>query len=93
MNAIPSLTRFQPCPAQACELHRGETVSLDGDRRGMRLTCLDGQLWITQMGDAMDYLVSAGREFVVTNAGRVVIQALTPLARLREKYEKSGGKN
>jgi len=85
MNAIPSLAPFSAFPAQACELHRGETVSLDGDRRGMKLSCLDGELWITQVGDAMDHLVSAGREFIVTNAGRVVIQALTPLARMREK--------
>jgi hypothetical protein len=64
------------------ELRRGETVSVDGDRRGARLRCLDGQLWITQAGDQRDHLIAVGREFMITRPGRVVIQALSPLARV-----------
>jgi hypothetical protein len=70
-------------PLPGCELRRGETLSVDGDRRGQRLHCIDGQLWITQAGDAMDHLVAGSREFVITQPGRVVIQALTPSARVR----------
>jgi hypothetical protein len=68
--------------APACELRRGETVSVDGDRRGQKLRCLDGELWITQPGDLVDHLIAGGRDFVITRPGRVVIQALTPLARV-----------
>ena len=64
------------------ELHLGEVFSVDGDRRGLKLRCLAGQFWITQTGDAMDHLVAAGRDFVITRPGRVVIQAMSPLARL-----------
>ena len=67
-------------PEPRCELRRGETVSVDGDRRGQKLRCIDGHLWITQAGDAMDHLVAGGREFVITRPGRVVIQALTQRA-------------
>jgi hypothetical protein len=62
------------------ELHRGETIAVNGDRRGVKLRCLSGRVWITQPGDGTDYLLGAGREFMVTRAGKVVIQALTDLA-------------
>jgi hypothetical protein len=62
------------------ELNRGETLSMDGDRRGLKVRCLSGQVWITQAGDVMDHLIAAGREFVITRPGRVVIQALTARA-------------
>jgi hypothetical protein len=75
-------TNLSATPSPGCELRRGETISVDGDRRGARLRCLDGQLWITQAGDRTDHLVPVGREFVITRPGRVVIQALSPSARL-----------
>ena len=85
MNATPSLARFRAFSAEGRELRLGETVSLDGDRRGLRLHCFAGQIWLTQAGDTMDYLITAGRDFVITRAGRVVIQALTPVATMGEK--------
>lgn len=75
-------TNLCATPTPIRELGRGEMLSLDGDRRGARLRCLEGQLWITQAGDRMDHLVPVGREFVITRTGRVVIQALSSLARV-----------
>ena len=60
---------------------------MDGDRRGVKLRCLSGEVWITQPGDFVDHMVAAGREFVITRPGRVVIQALTQEACLAD----SGG--
>jgi hypothetical protein len=65
-----------------CELHRGQTISMDGDRRGLTLRCLSGEVWVTQPGDLSDYLIPAGHEFKVTRPGRVVIEAVTPVAEL-----------
>jgi hypothetical protein len=66
------------------KLLRGETLSIDGDRRGQKLQCLAGQVWITQAGDTADHLLFGGREFAVTRPGRVVVQALTPWAILAD---------
>lgn len=50
--------------------------SIEGDRRGDVIRCLNGTLWITQEGDLKDYIVEAGRDFWVTRPGTVVVQAL-----------------
>jgi hypothetical protein len=50
--------------------------SLEGDRRGDRISCRNGVLWITQEGDLKDYILEAGRDFWVTKPGSVVVQAL-----------------
>jgi hypothetical protein len=57
-------------------LAKYKTWSIDGDRRGDVITCLNGTLWITQEGDLKDYVVEAGRSFWVTRIGTVVVQAL-----------------
>ncbi len=81
MNATTSPS---PSPAHARDLRRGETLSIDGDRRGLKFRCISGRVWITQPGDATDHLIPAGRDFTVTRPGRVVIQALTSHASLAD---------
>jgi hypothetical protein len=61
------------------ELHRlaaGETVSIMG-RSGSVVRVLEGRIWITQEGDARDYVVPAGMRFCVAGSGHVVISAVT----------------
>lgn len=77
MSATPYLA-----PSPGRDLQRGQTLCMDGDRRGLKLHCLAGQVWITQPGDKMDHLIPAGHDFTVTRAGRVVIQALTAWANI-----------
>jgi hypothetical protein len=48
--------------------------------RGARLVCTIGSLWITQRGDARDYLLRAGETFMVQNNGKLLVQALTRAA-------------
>ncbi len=57
-------------------LPKFKTWSMDGDRRGDVISCSNGRLWITQEGDLKDYVVEAGKNFWVTKAGTVVVQAL-----------------
>ena len=49
---------------------------IEGDRRGDVISCVSGNLWITQEGDRKDYVVENGRNFWVTKPGTVVVQAL-----------------
>ena len=45
-------------------------------RRGQSVRCERGLLWLTQSGDATDYLLRAGDYFRAQGAGKVVVQAL-----------------
>ena len=55
-------------------LFSGDLFKLDGDQRAMCIQCLDGRLWITQQGDAEDYLLAPGESFIVTHPGQVLVQ-------------------
>jgi len=57
-------------------LAKFRTWTIEGDRRGDVISCLDGSLWITQEGDLKDYVVESGKDFWVTKPGTVVVQAL-----------------
>lgn len=60
-------------------LHRlaaGKTVSLAG-HSGSVVRVLQGRTWITQEGDARDYVVPAGMRFCVARSGHVVVSAVT----------------
>lgn len=68
-------------PDGETELAEGEVVSLD-PHAGLRIDCLDGTLWITQAGEAEDFVARTGDEFVPGVHGRIVVQAMTS-ARVR----------
>ncbi len=57
-------------------LPKYKTWSIEGDRRGDVITCLNGTLWVTQEGDFKDYVLESGRSFWVTRPGTVILQAL-----------------
>ena len=57
-------------------LFPGEIIKLNGDRRGLRIECRTGALWITQVNDEKDYVLQAGETFVVTRPGLVLVQSL-----------------
>lgn len=71
---IPTL-QDKPGPVQH-HLAAGETVSIMG-RSGSVIRVLQGRTWITQAGDARDYVVPAGMRFCVAGSGQVVISAVT----------------
>jgi hypothetical protein len=54
----------------------GEVFSLNGDRRGWKIACERGKLWITQFDDPDDHPLGQGQEFWVSKTGTVVIQGL-----------------
>ena len=58
------------------QLTRGELLTLEPGRTGVRIRCRSGRLWVTQAGDPRDHLLGAGQELLLTRRGRVVITAL-----------------
>jgi hypothetical protein len=57
-------------------VHSGCPLVLTGDARGVSISCLEGDLWITQQGDSRDYMIGPGERFVVDAPGRVVVSSL-----------------
>jgi hypothetical protein len=58
-------------------LEAGQLLALD-DAGGMRILPRAGTLWITEEGEPRDFVVGPGEAFVVTRAGRTLVQAVVP---------------
>jgi hypothetical protein len=63
-------------PVQQQELGAGGVFRLDGDQRWRVMRCQQGVIWVTQERDLQDYVLTAGETFIITQPGRVVVQAL-----------------
>ncbi len=61
--------------APVLALQRGEVITLD-DARGVRICPRGAKVWVTEEGDSSDFVVNPGEDFVVTRAGRTVVQAI-----------------
>jgi Protein of unknown function (DUF2917) len=46
------------------------------DRKGDRVECLDGSVWITQDGDPRDVVLDAGESFTLDRPGTALVYAL-----------------
>lgn len=58
------------------------------DARGMRVTSLEGALWITQDAQGGDIILERGQSFTVDRPGLTLVMALTPASlRLVERPE------
>lgn len=60
----------------AVRLGPGEVFTLTGDRRGWRIDCAEGQLWITQADDPADYILRQGQYLNPSKAGTIVVQGM-----------------
>lgn len=58
-----------------CCLGKGELIRLTGGRRGLRLRCLKGTIWLT-IGDGADYLVHQGNNFELKQGVSALAEAL-----------------
>ncbi len=52
----------------------GDLLKLEGDHRLTTILCVEGRLWITQPGDASDYILQKGMQFIINRPGAVLIQ-------------------
>jgi hypothetical protein len=62
-------------------LAAGEVLALAA-RRGTVVSCIAGEVWVTQEGDPRDYVVPAGARFCSAGGGRLVVAALGHGARV-----------
>lgn len=66
---------------QLRDLAAGDTVSIIG-RSGSVVRVLQGRTWITQEGDARDYVVPAGMSFCAARDGYIVVSAVADDTRI-----------
>jgi hypothetical protein len=57
-------------------LHKGELLTLDNDRGGLKVRCSSGRVWVTQEGDNRDYILGPGHEVELRRFGRIAVTAL-----------------
>ena len=55
---------------------KGTLLSLGGPVRGVTISCESGLLWITQLGDARDYVLTAGANFSAYREEHIVVQVI-----------------
>jgi quercetin dioxygenase-like cupin family protein len=58
------------------ELKQREVWGAEIKEQARLVTCLEGRVWVTQQNDGRDYVLNPGEIFVVTNRGRLVLEAL-----------------
>jgi hypothetical protein len=66
--------------ANSVALEPGRLWSISAvDGGPVHITCVAGQIWITQTGDARDHLLAAGKSFLSPRGarGKIVVQAMT----------------
>ncbi len=78
MNTEP--TADKPAPAYL-ELAAGKALTVRG-RRGTVVSCLQGQVWVTQDGDPCDYVVPAHARYCSGSRGSIVVSAISDNCRI-----------
>jgi hypothetical protein len=61
--------------SQPAYLMRRQTFNLH-TRKGQRIECRTGQIWVTQDGDARDVILGSDESFTLDRSGRTLISAL-----------------
>jgi hypothetical protein len=65
-------------------LESGQVLTLD-DAVGVHIRPGGAKVWITEEGEGSDFVVNPGEDFIVSRAGRTVVQAIdTTWVDLRE---------
>ena len=64
------------------QLTSKELFKLSGDARGTQISSVGGNLWVTQQGDPVDYLLRPGEKVKISRRGMVLVQGF-PTAHVR----------
>jgi ferric-dicitrate binding protein FerR (iron transport regulator) len=81
-NVIMSKPKF------VVELEQGDLLPLDR-AKGVRVSCVEGSLWLTEERAAADIVLQPGQSYEVEAAGRTLVQAMS---RSRVAVEALGGR-
>jgi hypothetical protein len=63
-------------PKFVVELEQGDLLPLDR-AKGVRISCVEGALWLTEERDAADVVLQPGQSYEVEATGRTLIQAMS----------------
>lgn len=69
---------------EVLDLAEGKAATLRA-QRGTVIRAVQGRVWLTQDGDARDYVVPAGAYFCVAQRGRIVVSAIDGDSRIAVK--------
>lgn len=61
--------------SQPAYLMRRQTFSLN-TRKGQRIECRTGQIWVTQDGDSRDVILGSDESFTLDRSGHTLVSAL-----------------
>ncbi len=60
----------------AIHLHRRNYQRINKIKRGSRVFCDSGVLWVTQANDRNDYILRPGDTMIVSKRGKVLVEAM-----------------
>ena len=63
-------------PKFVVELEQGALLPLDR-AKGVRVSCVDGTLWLTEERGAADVVLQPGQSYEVEATGRTLVQAMS----------------
>src|SRR3954471_2475713 len=63
-------------PKYVVELEQGNLLPLDG-AKGVRISCVEGSLWLTEERGAADVVLQPGQSYEVEATGRTLVQAMS----------------
>lgn len=63
-------------PCMTAVFPKRSTINLEGRLRGLSIACESGKAWVTQLGDARDYVLLPGWDFCAGSDEQVVVQIL-----------------
>jgi hypothetical protein len=63
-------------PNSTIHLHQSGFQRINRARPGSELNCDAGVLWVTQTGDRKDYILLPGDTMIITNRGKVLVEAM-----------------
>jgi hypothetical protein len=69
-NVIMSKPKF------VVELDQGDLLPLDS-AKGVRISCVEGSLWLTEERGAADVVLQPGQSYEVEATGRTLVQAMS----------------
>ena len=69
-NVIMSKPKF------VVELEQGDLLPLDS-AKGVRISCVEGSLWLTEERGAADVVLQPGQSYEVEATGRTLVQAMS----------------
>jgi hypothetical protein len=64
-------------PKFVVELEQGDLLPLDR-AKGVRISCVEGSLWLTEERGAADVVLQPGQSYEVEATGRTLVQAMSP---------------